>query len=614
MNRNCTSRRTAQPGARASRAGMALTLAFTLAACGGTDESSDGLEGGPGDGGETGALDGSTATDDANASGGTAGGGGANGGSGGGVTGGSGGGVTGGSGGGVTGGSGGGVNGGSGGVGGGSTESFGPQGCKVVGNSDGTMEVTAGMTFSQIKSVIESAASGDVIDIAPGIYDLTTGSSGAVIDLPSGVTLNGNCAELRVYGADRNAALTNSTQRLKLTAFGNDITVNSLVLRGRTAVWIGGNDIRMDNVVVDQSNTFTSYADLDYNRLDGFYGCFVISQNSNRVTYEDCEAWYADHMGFAVWNPAGQSMTHDSIHYYRCSAMHCGSGWENDGNNPWGRGFDFFESTGTMTNLVADGCYAYDGLQSGFYHEGNYGGHPQSLSGVIKNCHAENSGIRIAEASIHGTPLIVGMNGKEYGVPSDVYGEGFYISGDVQLIDNTSRNNLRGCTVANAQIDGFQDEGSYFGGAVSGGAVERFVSVEAKVYAFVTLLGIHGSIGIVDFDSPGRKPVMFNWFTLARQMKIEPKSYLDLGTNNSQVRLTSGALATTDCRFTRCDSSNSFSTSASPSLLIQVDDHAYDSFANGVDGWYGSAPSSSNVTVEYSDSIETLPMPPPYVP
>lgn len=591
MSRPREGNRTAtQRAARTSRAGMALPLAIILAACGGTDDTSgDGEDGLGGDGG-TSALGGSTATDGSGA------------GDGGNAAGGS------------T------APGGSGGAAGGTDASFGPQGCQVVGDGDGTMEVTAGMSFSQIKGVIESAASGDVIDIAPGIYELTTGSSGAVIDLPSGVTINGNCAELRVYGADRNAALTNSTQRLKLTAFGNDITVNSLILRGRTAVWIGGNDIRMDSVIVDQGNAFTSYSELKYNRLDGFYGCFVIAQNSQRVTYEDCEAWYADHMGFAVWNPSDQSMTHESIHYYRCSAMHCGSGWENDGNNPWGRGFDFFESKGTMTDLVADGCYAYDGLQSGFYHEGHYGSpgdawyHPQSLSGVIRNCHAENSGVRIAEASINGTPLIVGLNGKEYGVPDDVYGEGFYISGDVQLIDNTSRNNLRGCTVANAQIDGFQDEGSYFGGSVAGGTVERFVSVEAKIYAFVTLHSIRGSIGIIDFDSTGRKPVMFNWLSLARQMNIAPESYLDLGTNNDEVLLTSGALATTDCRFRRCDGANSFSTSVSPSLLIQVNDHAYDTFATCVDGWYGSTPASANVTVEYSDSIETLPLPPPYEP
>ncbi len=604
MSRNPKHNRiAAQQIARTSRAGLALSIALALSACGGADDALNGGESELGEGGSGSAIDGSTGTDAAGTSGGS-----------GAIDGGSATGGSGGSGGGSFGGSGGGSLGGS---GGGSSGSFGPQGCKIVGSGDGTMEVTAGMSFSQIKSVIEAAKAGARIDIAPGVYELKTGSSSAVIAIPSGVTVNGNCAELRVYGADRNAAMTSSTQRLKLTAFGHDITVNSLVLRGRTNVWIGGDDIAMNSVVVDQSNAYTSYADVKYNRLDGFYGCFVIVKSSNRVTYSDCEAWYADHMGFAVWtNPYGEPGTLDSIHYYRCSAMHCGSGWENDGKNPWGRGFDFFETTGTMTNLVAESCYAYDGLQSGFYNEGDYGKpgdawyHPQSISGVVKNCHAENSGMRIAEASIKGTPLIVGLNGKKYGVPEDVYGEGFYISGDIQLVNNTSRGNLRGFTVSGARIDGFQDEGSYFGGSIAGGSLQRFVSVGAKVYALASYGIIHGSIGILGFDSPGRAPVMFNWFTLARQVNIAPKSYLDLGTNNAAVLLTSGAPANTDSRF---NCTNSFSTNVSPSLSIQVDNHAYDTFDTTVDAWCGS-PSSSNVTVEYSDSIETLPMPPAYTP
>jgi hypothetical protein len=567
--------RAGRPATRARRTSVVATLALATAwaACGGTTETGDGGDGGcAGDGAST--ACGSATTD------------------GGGDTGGSG----------ETGGSG---------QPGGSGPSFGPQGCEVVPGGEATMDITVGMSFSEIKSVIESAGEGDVIDIEPGVYDLTTDSSDATISLNSGVTIYGNCAELRVYGSDRNAAMTNGTQRLKLTAYGSNITVNSLIMRGRTAMWIGGDDIAMHHVVVDQSNAYTDYPDVKYNRLDGFYGCFVVVDDSNRVTYDECEAWYADHMGFAVWDvPFGEPGTHDSIHYYHCSAMHCGSGWENDGNNPWGRGFDVFETTGTQTNLELDGCYAYDDLQSGFYNEGNYDGHSQSLSGVIKNSHAENCGVRIAEASINGMPLIVGLNGKEYGVPADVYGEGFYISDDVKLLNNTSRNNLRGFTVSAGQIDGFQDEGSYFGGSLAGGSIERFVSVSAKVYAFVSYGTISGSVAVVDFAGQPRRPIVFNWFTLARQMKIAPASYGDLGLNNDDVLLTSGAPASSDGRF---NCSTSFSTSVSPLLSIEVDDHAFDTFDTCVDAWCDS-PDDANVTAEYSESIELLPMPPAYTP
>jgi len=293
--------------------------------------------------------------------------------------------------------------------------------------------------------------------------------------------------------------------------------------------------------------------------------------------------------------------------------MHCGSGWEIDGANPWGRGFDVMESPGTMTRLLVDGCYAYDSLQSGFYNEGNYDTHPQSISGIIRNSHAENSGIRIAEASISGTPLIVGLDGREYPAPTeDVYGDGYWISGDIELINNTSRNNIYGFTVQDARIDGFQDEGSYFGGALQGGTIEDFVSVSAKVFALVTLNAIRGNIAVVGFDSPGRKPVMFNWMSASAQVRLHPRSYLELETNNGAVLLTDGQPATTHCRFARSTAACSFATSVSPALLIEVDERSCSTFDNCVDGWYGSMPTRANVTVRQSAAIATRPLPPAY--
>ena len=61
-----------------------------------------------------------------------------------------------------------------------------------------------------------------------------------------------------------------------------------------------------------------------------------------------------------------------------------------------------------------------------------------------------------------------------------------------------------------------------------------------------------------------------------------------------------------------CNSANSVTTSVSPSLLIEVDSHSYDAFDTCVDGWYGSTPARNNVTVRYSPSIATMPMPPVY--
>ena len=475
----------------------------------------------------------------------------------------------------------------------------GSSGCVPTGGG-GTPNIKLGMTFGQIKSAIESTPQNGIVNIEGGVYTLATGSNTAEINVPAGVTINGNCAELRVYGQGRDAAMNNGTQRLYLRAYNSSIKINSLVLRGRCSIWVGGNNIALTNVIVDQSNQYTSYPDLKYNRLDNAYACFLVYKSSIDVTFKNCEAWYADHHGFACFNYTECSpMSLDKIRFLGCKAMHCGSGWEVDGNNPWARGFDVFESCGTLTNLEVDGCLAYDCLQSGYYNEGDYQGHtPQNISGVYRNCHAEDCGIRIAHASINGTPLIVGLNGKQYGVPGDVYGEGFYVSGNVDIVNCTSKNNLRGFTVADAKIAGFKDEGSYFGGSVAGGSVESFVSKAARIFAFVSYGTISGSVSVVDFNSAGRPPVIFNWFTLAGQMEIAPKSYKDLFTNDGAVLLTDGKLATTFCRFTRTCSA--VTTAASPSLTITVNDHAYDTFDTCVKGWYKSAASSKNVTVKYA--------------
>lgn len=471
-------------------------------------------------------------------------------------------------------------------------------GCVPTGGG-GTPNIKLGMTFSQIKSIIESTAQNGVVNIEKGVYTLATNSNTAEIKIPAGVTINGNCAEFRVYGSTRDAALTNNTQRLYLRLYNSNIKVNSLVLRGRCSIWVGANNLTLTNVIVDQSNQYTSYPDLKYNRLDNAYACFLVYKNSTNVTFQGCEAWYADHHGFACFNYTTCSpMSLDKIRFLSCKAMHCGSGWEVDGGNPWARGFDVFESCGTLTNLEVNGCLAYDCLQSGYYNEGDYAPQhtPQIISGVYKNCHAENCGLRIANASINGTPLIVGLNGKKYGVPPDVYGEGFYVSGGISIINCTSKNNLRGFTVADAKISGFKDEGSYFGGSVAGGKVEGFVSKAAKIFAFVSYGTISGNVSVVDFNSSGRPPVIFNWFTLAAQMKIAPKSYKDMYTNDGAVLLTDGKLATTNCRFTRTCSA--MTTGASPSLIIAVNSHSYDTFDKCVKGWYKSAASSKNVTVK----------------
>lgn len=406
-----------------------------------------------------------------------------------------------------------------------------------------TISIPNGTSYASMKSLFESAKSGDTIQFpSNGRFSWNASVIGTTITYHSikvngGVTVEGNNSEIWCDASSRNGAMTNNTARIALEVKESNTTINNLTLRGRVTIWIGGSGHKFNKVVVDQSCRHCSaFSDIKYQIINNLYACFRVAWNSSNLTFNYCEAWYADHIGFAVFNsPNGSTGSHSNHYYNYCKAMHCGSGQEQNGTNPWGRGFDFFESPGTMNYFKAYRCCTYDCLQSGYYNEGTY--KPQTINGIVEECHAEQNGMRIANANINNTNL----PGTSFGMPADIYGDGYYFSGSIQIKNCTSKNNMIGFTCGDgAYVNGFHDEGSYIGGQQGGGSVNNCTFDKTKYIPYVNYNNINAKIKIVDPPGGDRPLVISNWCTIHDQREILPKYYQYLGINDAAIYLING--------------------------------------------------------------------------
>jgi len=477
--------------------------------------------------------------------------------------------------------------------------------------------ITRNATSAQVMAAF---ANGGTIDFERDIKIVCSASSHISPPIKEGTIINGNGATLE-FQMNNAADAANRSKPWIALKINNGVTINSLNLKGRMAYEVMGSNITVNNCKVDQSSPFPD----KYNALaSGLYACFLIrSTGSHHVTFNACEAWYADHMGFAVWNGGGTFNCYE-IKWLKCKAMHCGSGWETSnstpGHNPWGRGFDVLEDLGVV-KFVAEDCCAYDCLQSGFYNEGEYisvdangksfmrNSKPQ---GVYRNCHAENCGIRIAEAAIANRNLIGNIpwpNGVKSGKP-DVYGDGFYCLGAGITVENcTSKNNLSGFSIESATVNGFQDEGSWIGGQSSGGLVKNATFIKPKYFAFAWWNKLRGGSSIRIIDPPGsRPPVLGTWFTMQGQRCLHPNSYSKVYVDNDNVLSTkwngSRYLKLSEHKPTYW---NGYSGNTD-GLTIQINKSEYATPSACVRSFRGGSSNTSNVSVTYNPSMTYTPI------
>jgi len=459
-------------------------------------------------------------------------------------------------------------------------------------------------SYDSFKSILSGG--GNII-FETGTNKQYSPGTHAEIEIGANAIITGNNATISVQEDNDTNALNSSKPWLNIHV-NNGVTINNLNLKGRCNFEIRGSNITFNNCIVDQSSPYAS----KYNALDGLYACFLISNTgAHHITYNNCNALYADHMGFAVWNGGGTFNCYE-IKYLYTNAKHCGSGRENNGENPWGRGFDFLEDLGTV-KFYAYKCCAYDCLQSGYYNEGSYDGHkPHSIEGTLEECHAEQCGMRIVNAAINNTNLIAGIpwpNGQKSSSP-DVYGDGYYCLGSGVTIKNcTSKNNLIGFSTEDATVDGFQDEGSYIGGQTSGGKVANATFVKPKYHALVWWNTLRGNSTIRIIDPPsGRAPVLASWVAMQGQRCIHPNSYNKISTDHNNLLSTkyNGNRYIT-LRELKERYWNGFSGSTS-GLQITVNDNNYSNINTCVKSHTGGSCSTSNISVSVNTGLTYIPV------
>lgn len=453
----------------------------------------------------------------------------------------------------------------------------------------------------------------------------------AWVKVKSGTLINGNGAQVRVYANSLSKATTNNTPRLYVMIEDGNVTIDNLALHGRASFRITGSNVTLKNCTVDQSNRYSSFGNaVPYNRLDNMYGCFMIYGSGTRsnIEFNNCVAINADHMGFAVFTGSSSTTVQcTNIRYINCKAIGCGSGWEIGGHNPWGRGFDFQESKSpkigvdskgkpvyAQSTFTCTGCCAIDCLQSGFYLEGEY--FPQNVSGTIENCHSENCGMRIANAAIAGRNLFdsignlghaIPIPNKVYSSSPDVYGDGFYIPGNIVVKNCTAKNNIIGFTIGDgAYCVNCQDEGSFIGYQTDGGKLENCTSAKPKYFAAAVFNSLSGGSTLKVIDPPGtsRPLVLTNWVTIKSQRNIHPKSYKDLFVADGDVFTCEYStdkkryLKPTECNTDLKNRWDGYGTSSVGTLAIKVNVSGYDR-TNAVKGHYTHASTPANSTVTY---------------
>lgn len=189
-----------------------------------------------------------------------------------------------------------------------------------------------------------------------------------------------------------------------------------------------------------------SWANMGYNNATG---AFWLTGGANTVTFTQCVAQYSFHHGFLI-HTGSVGTWFKNVEYKDCRALSCGCGLlrgdtteainlakarvpqrEGRGFRDWSCGFDFCEK-GSIENVLAEDCYAYDCWKVGFYTEPWKTNEPtQHWNLRLVRCVSDDAGQR-AGVRLSGDT-------KDSTIPMETEGSNFYIH-QATLTDCISRN------------------------------------------------------------------------------------------------------------------------------------------------------------------------------
>ena len=462
--------------------------------------------------------------------------------------------------------------------------------------------ITVGMDYGQIASKLRA---GGQISIQPGTYQLNSNSH-AYVQVPSNTVIEGNGAIFECWSGVNSVTgdwrKNQDSQWVMFQLYGSGIKVNNLTVKGRIGFYLHGDNHHLTRVIVNQHSNHSGAV---YEHLNGPYAGFWIDGRSSNIRYDYCEAWYTNHHGFGVFiskyhysqncpgSPSDASTINTQYNY--CKAMYCGSRWENQGDNPWGWGFDMGESQVGPHTFVATGCVAYDCLQGGFYAgEGAYSGRCQVCRGTFNNCHAERGGMRILEAWRTGQPIIRDSY-KAYYMPVDFYGHGFRLT-DCSTLNNCTTKNCAHCGViqvgSGITVNGHSDDGSSIGIYIIGNSpsINNYTSINSKVFAFAAWGSSTKLTNMKVIDFKGNIPILVNAPPGSAVRKLTDFQYWYK--NDDAMKATDGQSAVSSLSGFR-----SVGNTSSINAQVKVNQSDYNSKDKCVGGHRHSGTGSSSVSV-----------------
>jgi PKD repeat protein len=237
---------------------------------------------------------------------------------------------------------------------------------------------------------------------------------------------------------------------IEIVPGASNVTFQDLYLAGYTLFRCSGmkNGTFRRCVVHNYHGTYPngSWANMGYSNATG---AFWLTGGANTVTFTQCVAQYSFHHGFLI-HTGNVGTWFKNIEYKDCRALTCGCGLlkgesasdlakaeqlipqrKGRGFRDWSTGFDLCEK-GSIENVLAEDCYAYDCWKVGFYTEPWKTLEPTQhwnlrLVRCVSDDAGQRAGIRLAGDTRDST------------IPRETEGSNFYVH-QATLTDCVSRN------------------------------------------------------------------------------------------------------------------------------------------------------------------------------
>ncbi|HOI57106.1 MAG: right-handed parallel beta-helix repeat-containing protein [Methanoculleus sp.] len=247
-------------------------------------------------------------------------------------------------------------------------------------------------------------SAGGTVTLTEGTFQLDSN-----LNIPSNVVLEGQ-------GPDA-TWLSWSSGRIMCEAQQN-VVLRDFKTTGTGAIFLYNSDhVKVHNVTATVDNSF----------YGGAFFLYVGNDVMEDIEFVNCKAIDCGRHG---WQSAGEGSPRviRNIRYIDCEAINCGRYSQYSPHGQWTCGFQLAENADVEDCQVIR-CYAEGNLEAGFIVEAA----PKKTRFVLQDCVSKNNGQKPDDY----------YNGPDEGMSGCLFGAGFWIDGDMTLINCTAADNRK---------------------------------------------------------------------------------------------------------------------------------------------------------------------------